>query len=474
MNKKEISEIKKQFSPANCSITRICGCYVDGDKNKKTELKEAFLSLSEEEMFKYFDIFRKSLSGTIGKNLMNMEFPLEQETEGGTQHFLMKLRESKLTDDALVESFYDKIIENYDYPENYYIILIHGVYDIPGKSSDGAEMFDASDEIYEHIMCCICPVKLSKAGLCYNAETNSIQDRIRDWIVELPDVAFLFPQFNDRSTDIHGVLYYSKNANELRDIFIDELLGCTAPLSAGGQRDSFNALVEDTLGDDCRYDTVLSIHEKLNDLIESQKDEPEPVVLTKSEVKRLFEECGVEDEKLQSFDEQYEITAGEKSSLVASNITNTRRFEIKTPDVVVHVDALDLTGVAEVVQKLVHDKLPLIVRVTGGELPYGQALRISGLRVFGNGEGPKPAQAEAAGARVDALDAKITWQHIENAQGCNVRYGVAPDKLYLSWLVYDADEVTLSTLTAGQEYYVCVDSFSENGIMPGKTFKLEG
>ena len=134
MNKKEISEIKKQFTPENCSITRICGCYVDGEKNKKTELKEAFLSLSEEEMFKYFDIFRKSLSGTIGKNLMNMEFPLEQESEGGTQHFLMKLRESKLTDDALVESFYDKIIENYDYPENYYIILIHGVYDIDGVS----------------------------------------------------------------------------------------------------------------------------------------------------------------------------------------------------------------------------------------------------------------------------------------------------------------------------------------------------
>ena len=114
------------------------------------------------------------------------------------------------------------------------------------------------------------------------------------------------------------------------------------------------------------------------------------------------------------------------------------------------------------------------VRVTGGELPYGQTLRISGLRVFGNGEGAKPAQAEAAGIRVDALDAKISWQHIENAQGCNVRYGVAPDKLYLSWLVYDADEVALSTLTAGQEYYICVDSFNENGITPGKTFKLEG
>ena len=344
MNKKEIAEIKKQFTPDRCSITRICGCYVDGEKNKKTELKEAFLSLSEEETFKYFDIFRKTLTGTIGKNLINMEFPLEQESEGGTQNFLMKLRESKLTDDTLTEAFYDKIIENYDYGENYYIILIHAVYDIPGKSSDGAEMFDASDEIYDHILCSICPVKLSKAGLHYNVETNNIEDRIRDWLVEMPDWGFLFPQFNDRSTDIHGLLYYTKNAENLRSTMMEGVFGCTTPLSAATQRDSFNALVEETLGDDCAYDTVLEIHEKLNDLIESQKDEPEPVVLTKSEVKRLFEECGVEDEKLQNFDEQYELAAGEKSSLVASNITNTRKFEIKTPDVVIHVapDRADL------------------------------------------------------------------------------------------------------------------------------------
>lgn len=338
MNKKEISEIKKQFTPANCSITRIRGCYVDGEKNKKADIKEAFLSLSEEEMFKYFEIFRKTLSGTLGKNLLNMEFPLDQESEGGTQNFLLKLRQSKLKDDALVEAFFDKIIENYDYAENYYIILIHAVYDIPGKSTDGQEMFDASDEIYEHLLCSICPVNLSKAGLCYNAETNNIEDRIRDWIVEMPDLGFLFPVFNDRSTDIHGVLYYTKNAEQLRSSFVDEVLGCTTPLSAGGQRDSFNALVEETLGDDCAYDTVINIHEKLNELVEAQKELPDPVVLTKSEVKRLFEDCGVEEKKLESFDEQYEMAAGEKSALVASNITNTRRVEIKTPDVVIHVN----------------------------------------------------------------------------------------------------------------------------------------
>lgn len=338
MNKKEISEIKKQFTPNNCAITRICGCYVDGEKNKKTKLKEAFLSLSEEEMFKYFEIFKKTLSGTVGKNLINMDFPLEQEKEGGTQEFLLRLRGSKLQDDSILEEFYDKVIQAYDYGENYYIILIHAVYDIPGKSSDGQEMFDASDEIYDHILCSICPVNLSKAGLCYNAKTNNIEDRIRDWIVEMPDLGFLFPVFNDRSTDIHGLLYYSKNAEKLRSTFIDELFGCETPLSAGGQRDSFNALVEETLGEDCAYDTVMNIHEKLNEWIESQKDSLEPAVLTKPEVKRLFEECGVEEEKMETFDQCYEATAGENASLMVSNITNTRWTEIKTPDVVIHVD----------------------------------------------------------------------------------------------------------------------------------------
>ena len=289
-------------------------------------------------MFKYFDIFKKTLSGTLGKNLMNMEFPLEQEAEGGTQEFLMRLRASRLTDDALLEAFYDKIIENYDYPENYYIILIHAVYDIPGKASDGTEMFDASEEIYDHILCSICPVKLSKAGLCYNAETNNIEDRIRDWIVEMPDLGFLFPVFNDRSTDIHGILYYTKNAEQLRSAFIDELLGCTTPLSAGGQRDSFNALIEETLGDDCAYETVVNIHEKLGELVEAQKELPDPVILTRSEVKRLLEDCGVNEEKLEMFDHQYEAAAGESASLMAANLTNTRRMEIKTPDVVIHVN----------------------------------------------------------------------------------------------------------------------------------------
>ena len=344
MNKKEVLEIRKQFSPENCTITRICGCYVDHEKQKILELKKAFLSMPEDEAFKYFDIFKKTLSGTIGKNLINMEFPLDQEKPGGTQDFLLKLRESRLEDEMLVEEFYDKVIENYFYGENYYIILIHAVYDIPGVSTDGSEMFDASDNVYDYILCCICPVKLSKPGLSYNAEKNSIEDRVRDWIVEMPEKGFLFPMFNDRNSDIHGTLYYSKKAEDLQPDFIDGVLGCPLPLTADLQKESFQTIIADTLGDDCDYEVMKNIHENLTEMMEETKDSPDPLELGKADVKHLLTRSGVPEEKMETFDKDYEETVGERASLLASNIASVRNFSIQTPDIEIKVspDRTDL------------------------------------------------------------------------------------------------------------------------------------
>lgn len=338
MNKKEVLEIRKQFTPANCAITRIAGCYVDHEKNKKMESKSAFLSLPEEEAFKYFDIFKKTLSGTMGKNMLNMEFPIDQEMPGGTQEFLMKLKASKLEDDMLLEEFYDKVIATYEYAENYYIILIHAMYDVPGRSSDNMEMFDASDEVYEYLVCSICPVSLSKAGLSYNAESNCIQDRIRDWVVDMPDKGFLFPAFNDRSTDIHGVLYYTKKSEDLQPELIEQLLGAKMPMSANTQKETFQMLIEDTLGEDGDYETIRNIHDTLNDMIEEHKEEPEPLQLDKTDVREVFEKSGVSSEKMECFDQNYEETAGEKTSLLATNITETKKFQIETPDIVIKVN----------------------------------------------------------------------------------------------------------------------------------------
>ncbi|MCM1045602.1 MAG: DUF4317 domain-containing protein [Candidatus Gastranaerophilales bacterium] len=337
MIKQEISELKKLLTPKNCSITRICGCYVDGEKNKKTEFKQAFLALPEEEMHKYFEILRKTLSGSIGKNLLNLEFPLASESEGGAQEFLLRLRDSRLKDDALLEEFYDKIIEAYEYVGNYLILLIHDAYDVPGKAMDGTDMEDASDEVYEYILTCICPVNLSKPGLSYNAVENLFQNRIRDWVVDAPATGFLFPAFNDRSADLHGALYYSKDAEELRESFVELLLGCPLPLSAGDQKETFHSLIEETLGETCDLEVVKNIHEKLNEMVEEHKEEAAPLVLDKNEVKTLFASSGVSNDKMSEFDRHYDETAGEDTSLLVSNVADTRAFEVKTPDVVIKV-----------------------------------------------------------------------------------------------------------------------------------------
>ena len=387
MNKKEILEIRKQFTPANCAITRICGCYVDHEKNKKLESKDAFLSLPEEEAFKYFDIFKKTLSGTVGKNMLNMEFPIDAEMPGGTQEFLLKLRNSKLEDDMLLEEFYDKVIATYEYAENYYIILIHAMYDIPGKTSDDLEMFDASDEVYEYLLMSICPVSLSKAGLCYNAEDNRIEDRIRDWIVDMPDKGFLFPAFNDRSTDLHSMLYYTKKSSDLQPELIDQLLGAKMPMSADDQKESFQMIIEDTLGEEGDYETVRNIHETLNDLIEEHKEEPEPLALDKTEMKKVFEQSGVDAEKMENFDRNFEENAGEKATLLASNITETKKFNIETLDVVIKVNP----DRADLIETRIIDGRQCLV------IPVDDHIEVNGINVRTISRKSNPAVEDVSG-----------------------------------------------------------------------------
>ena len=338
MIKQELSDLKKLFTQRNCSIDRICGCYVDGEKNKKTLFRQAFLSLPEEEMFKYFEILRKSLSGTPGKNALTLEFPLQSEEDGGTQEFLLRLRDSKLKDDELLDAFYDKIIQSYEYVGNYLILLIHDAYDVPGRATDGIDMDDASDEVYEYILACICPVNLSKPGLSYNAVENAFQNRIRDWVVEMPEHGFLFPAFNDRSSDLHSTMYYSKDCDELKETFVEELLGCPLPMTAGIQKETFQVLVEETLGEDCDIEIVKNIHEQINELIAEHSEDPAPLVLDKNEVKTIFANSGVNNERMAEFDRHYDETAGERTTLQVSNVVNTRSFEVKTPDVVIKIN----------------------------------------------------------------------------------------------------------------------------------------
>ncbi len=371
MNKNEISEIKKQFTPAASVITRICGCYVGADEKShdiRFTSKAAFNSLGEDEAFKYFDIFKHTLSGSLGKNLINMDFPISEESEGGHQDFLMKLRNSELKDDALIEEFYKKVMENYICEGNYYIILIHGLYDIPGMAKDGTEMYDASDMVYSYLVCSICPVNLSKPGLSYDAKSNAISERIRDWVVLSPASGFLFPAFNDRNSDIHSLLYFSKNPEELQTAFIENIFGTAVPLSAKSQKESFNSIIESAFGDECDFETIKSIHENLNELLEENKDEPEPVLLDADEVRKIFEKCEIPDEKLEIISKETAECITKETPFVAANIAPARKLDIKMPDVEIKVSP-DRTDLIE--SRIIDGRQCLVIKVTDRILVNG-------------------------------------------------------------------------------------------------------
>lgn len=340
MTRKELNEIKSQYTLENCGILRLCGCYVDGERNKITQFNENFLNLPEEEKHKYFDIFKKTLSGTPGKNLIDMKFNVDAYADEGARTFLMNLRDSGLKDERLLDEFYDRIINNYSYVGNYLIILINQVYDIPTVTTDNIEMEDASDEVYSYILCSICHVNLSKPGLGYDEEDNNFHDKKQNHMVDAPDVGFLFPAFNKRSADEDMTMFYTKDVSEFEDGLLDCLLDCAVPLPAKQQKETFTSLVSEALGEEADLQVVKNIHENLEQIIEEKKQESaSPVMLDKNEMKDLLEKSGVKEERLENFEEHFEMAAGEHGKLVASNVSSGKKFEVKTPDVVIKINS---------------------------------------------------------------------------------------------------------------------------------------
>ena len=310
MNKKEVAEIKRRLKKESCTIQHMCGCYVDAEKNKLVTFSQKFLNLEEDEFYKYLEIAGKALSGTLGNNLLELEFPIDEEAVGGRQQILMALRASKLEDDALLDTYYDLIIDSYDYVGNYLITLYYDVYDVPLKGTDELAM-DESDEVYEYLLCCICPVALSKPGLGYLEGEHRIGARIRDWVVGPTDTAFLFPAFNGRATDIHSTLVYTKNAKEPHAEFWANGLGCGTKRTATQKRDAFENMVVQTLGpdDEETKDTVLNVQQNLNDfiLVEKEKvDKDEPILLDGEMITEILTDAGISEPKAEKITASYE------------------------------------------------------------------------------------------------------------------------------------------------------------------------
>lgn len=347
MNKKDILEIKRRLSKNGCTFTRVCGCYVDADHNKVTKISETFLNLDDEEFYKYLDIAKKVFSGSIGNNILELEFPLAEEAAGGRQQFLMGLRESKLKNDDLLDAFYDQVIENYDYVGNYLILVFHDVYDVITKTTDNDKL-DESEEVYEYLLCAICPVNLTKPGLGYLADDNRIGPRVRDWVVGVPDTGFVFPAFTDRSSDIHSVMFYTRDTKTPHAEFMESGLGCNTRLTATEKKLTFQDIVRDVIGEDDDESKALymDIHENIYDRIDipvEEDIEPIPVIMTPSTIEEVLTEIGLDEERTAVIKKNYEKAFSEEDLPTADYLADPKVVEANAR----RKDRLELIGQVE-------------------------------------------------------------------------------------------------------------------------------
>ena len=284
MNQKDLREVRRRVRPELNSVRSIYGCFVNGGREIIADFEESVGLLSEDESERCFSLIRKTLSGGLGRTLRDISFASRQVMESAEHQLLSALRKSELKDPELRRSFYESMINSIDMgDENYAILMIFDSYDVPHRDDKDSE--DTGGDVYRYILCCVCPVKTGKAELGYDAAAKSFHTTSLGQILTSPSFGFLFPSFEERSTNIYGALFYSRDVNDAHEDFIDAVFKTTVPMPAGEQREKFQEIVSSSLGEKNSFDLVQGIHEQLSERIILYKEskDPEPMKMSAEE-----------------------------------------------------------------------------------------------------------------------------------------------------------------------------------------------
>lgn len=340
MNEKEVGEIRRHLRRDRSNMTAVFGCYVNEQKEIISEFRQSLGIMPENEADKYFTLLKKSLSGTIGKNLIDLTFKTAQVAGSPEHQLLMDLRKTALNDDELRKTFYQKVIDALTLEGNYLILIGCDTYDVPFKSRDDETQHDNSEESYTYLICSVCPVKQTKPNLHYVPEEKSFHDGGMSQIVSAPELGFLFPAFDNRATNIYNALYYNHSVKENHQAFVEAVFNTAVPKPAAEQKKSFEALLSNSLDEECDLDVVQTVHDQICQRIEMHKESkvPDPLLVTKEDVKEVLSSCGVSEEHIAKFSVDYDEAFGFEADLHPKNIIDTKRLEIHTPDVSIKVD----------------------------------------------------------------------------------------------------------------------------------------
>ena len=339
MNRKELAEIKRRLDKDKGNIGVIRGCYVSAKGEVISVFRRPVGPMGEDELKQFYALFRKILSGIPGKTGIDVVFTTEQMTEGTAHPLLMELRNSAASDEGAVSELYQRIIDRYHSEDDYAILLLSDVYNVPQHASDGRRMEDG-DGVFTYILCCVCPVKQAKSGLMYSAEEQDFRDMTSGRVLSAPEVGFMFPAFDERTSNIYNALYYVRNANEPHEDFVEAVFAAELPLTGPVQKEVFNDILQETLKEDLSFPVMQAVSDRLRENVEIKKQDKsgEAPLITAPEVKTILADCGLPLEKLQAFEEAYDNQLGRGTRLTAANIVDSKRMEVRTPNVTIQVN----------------------------------------------------------------------------------------------------------------------------------------
>ena len=340
MNKKEISELSRRFKPEKANIGRVYGCYVNSSKEVISYIDESVALMPQEEAQQYLAILKKTLSGSLGRNLTDIVFSTEQVAVSEEHKLLMELRDDRA--DAR-QSFFQKVIDSLDMGDNNYLILCaNDVYDVPyrghGDVDKSAQEYASgeSDQVYRYFVCAVCPVKDGKLELGYFVGENEFHNCLAKQIVGAPELGFLFPAFDNRTTNIYNALFYSRKPDEMHYEFIEGIFHTDLAMTPAEQREAFESILSDSV--DCSMDTIRSVHEQLSAKVaeHAESKDEEPLTVSCGDISSILADCGVNEEQLSAFQKSFTERFG-KVLLNPENIVDTRHFEVKAGDVTITV-----------------------------------------------------------------------------------------------------------------------------------------
>ncbi len=336
---KEIAEIRRRYKLEKSSISRIRGCFVNENKQIISQVDQSLGLMSESEGEQVLYLLKKTLSGGMGVNLLNIDFSTTQVSGGAEHALLMKLRDTGLGDEEALKALYGKIIEGLTLDGSYMILLAADTYDVFSFTKDGHKSEDAA-ETFRYIICAVCPIETTKSALSYQVKENCFRHLIPDVVISAPLVGFMFPAFDHRATNLYGALYYTKQKDNNQESFARAVFQTEhLPMPAKEQTETFKGLLAESAGEGCSMQVIRSVHAQLCHVVEDHKEhKDEPLVVDKYALRDMLEYGGVSEDGVETFEKQFDQSFGTDALVNPKNMMDVKRFEVRTPDVVIKVN----------------------------------------------------------------------------------------------------------------------------------------